>query len=777
MQEMKAHAPPQKIKEPHTFARVRAFLIVIALVLSAFYGSTHSIASGDTWVALACGRHIMNHGLDTRDPFSENSFRPGPTAGEIASWPAWARWCAEKAGPAAVASWHPTGVVNNIWLSHVIFYWLACRSPFSRGGCSYEALVWLKFMLCLLTVLCLYGTGRVRGASPLLSALFTCLCVFVSRPFWDIRPAAFSVLFIAAFLLILALATQRKILYIWLMVPLVALWCNLHSGFCFILMALPLYVASSLAAPHLKGLARVTGAPGLWHIAAAGALASIASVLLSPFRLSNITSTSLVTLGPAAREWYDVFEWRPAFERGPQFGDTAPFLALCIITMLIVATFFVISILARKSREKAHGGSGVMQPVGMQLDIGSMSIMILAFSMAVAHRRLVPVAAITACPLLAALCHETILAGSFLWSSRAAGLRPSAFKSIQREKLFTLAAAFFIVALGGWWAYRFKEAYSAPLPADETHTSLFMRMTVSYTKPFQACRFIRDNLLDGFMLNYWTDGGFISWEELPDPVSGRIPLQLFVDQRAHRAFDYRVRGSWKEIMKGGPPGIRALSGGHGLLPGDCDEIGRWLGGELRKRSIGVVLMPAYCAGEPLVRGLESTREWQLVYLDRFYLLYVDTSMARGKELFLGITSGKTRYPDEFSRDLALAHLELKEGSDAGASRRALDHAMKAQALLPSEISMDTIIATAQCPELYADIERVCSAYLEEFCTHRQALSEKSGYLHPLQAAMKACIFLQDRAAMREDKERKAYYAGRCEELEQERARVTKRSQW
>ena len=37
------------------------------------------VGAGDTWVALACGRHFVNHGVNTVEPFSANSHQAGPT--------------------------------------------------------------------------------------------------------------------------------------------------------------------------------------------------------------------------------------------------------------------------------------------------------------------------------------------------------------------------------------------------------------------------------------------------------------------------------------------------------------------------------------------------------------------------------------------------------------------------------------------------------------------------------------------------------------------------
>ena len=45
----------------------------LAMLIFAFHSSTHMVGAGDTWVAMTCGRHFINHGVDTVEPFSANS--------------------------------------------------------------------------------------------------------------------------------------------------------------------------------------------------------------------------------------------------------------------------------------------------------------------------------------------------------------------------------------------------------------------------------------------------------------------------------------------------------------------------------------------------------------------------------------------------------------------------------------------------------------------------------------------------------------------------------
>ncbi len=211
----------------------------IAMIIFALHASTHMVGAGDTWVALACGRHFINHGVDTNEPFSANSHRQGPTPEEVKTWPKWAQTITEKVGLDTVKYWHPTGWVNQNWLTHVIFYWLVHYSPIADDAdWSFNSLVYWKFLIYILTVICVYYTARVLGVHPVLAAVFACAAMFNGRSLIDIRPAGFSNLLVAAFMLILALSTYRNHLYIWLIVPMTIFWSNVHGGYIYVFIML-----------------------------------------------------------------------------------------------------------------------------------------------------------------------------------------------------------------------------------------------------------------------------------------------------------------------------------------------------------------------------------------------------------------------------------------------------------------------------------------------------------------------------------------------------------
>ena len=55
-----------------TLRRLSIVICWVAMLIFTFHACTHMVAAGDTWVAMACGRHFVNHGVDTIEPFSAN---------------------------------------------------------------------------------------------------------------------------------------------------------------------------------------------------------------------------------------------------------------------------------------------------------------------------------------------------------------------------------------------------------------------------------------------------------------------------------------------------------------------------------------------------------------------------------------------------------------------------------------------------------------------------------------------------------------------------------
>jgi len=823
--------------------RLSSVLCWLAMLIFTFHACTHMVAAGDTWVAMACGRHFVNHGVDTIEPFSANSHKAGPTEKEIQTWPNWAQWITNKVGIETVKYWHPTGWVNQNWLTHVIFYSLIPQSSYADGvSFPSNALVYWKFAIYILTVICVYYTGRLLGVNPALCAVFSCFAMFTGRSFLDIRPAGFSNMLVAVFLLILVLTTYRNVLYIWLVVPLTVFWCNVHGGYIYVfIMLIPfiglhlltncnrkwtailynvtawpfLYLVLSKAGLTLptflffilvvvldivliffkKNLVCI-GWKGVYHTIAASIIAFLAMVLFNPFHLTNLTHTFVISVSEHAARWRNIHEWWPAFDWDNLVGDEKPFLVMYIIAWVTLAVWAVVLIktsksVSRQSKRKINSTEDYKRP---KIDISIILIAALTIYMAIRSRRFIPIAAIAACPVIAMFIDQLIRVISAVRNLRKNNRLIVSAMPYNLQLFFILAGAVAVLFFGTWWGLKFKRIYLDSWPRDPKFTSMFMRMTDSSQKPFYATKFIKDNKLQGNMLNYWTEGGFIAFGQEPDPNTGRTPLQLFMDGRAQAAYNREAFEEWSIIMAGGmitgQIAARAEARRQSVSSDDYVKIGQWMDEQLRGYNVWVVLMPQteYRTPPPqeyyrkmsfhAIQGIERNPNWPLVFLNNKQKLYVDVRTPQGKALFEGIFNGNTRYPDDFHRNLiyGLSWLFYRRG--IAEKRKGFDFIVKAFELNPSPAPMREIIFVAsRFAGIKPDVNKFCENYVREFTENEADWAELDGYRDRVEAARLACFYLGEVARTEGNTKLANFYAAQEKKCLLELLRLAQSKRW
>ncbi len=844
-----------QIKKKHALSGWPMILAWVAMMIFAFHASTHMVGAGDTWVAMACGRHFINHGVDTIEPFSANSHKAGPTEETMAQYAKELRaglysvkdppsgmkrsvisWWLKKVEnypnwsdgtKKLVKYWHPTGWVNQNWLTHVIFYWVTHLSPVADAEeYSYNSLVYWKIALYILNIICVYYIGRVLGVNPALSAVFACFAMFVGRSFFDVRPAGFSNLLVAVYLLILLLTTHRNILYIWLLVPLAAFWCNLHGGYIYafimlipfmglhLLMALPkkwslilynvaawplfLMVAISIGSKKpeeqtgsayalvflflvgiivldillvtLRDKLANIGYKGLIHTVAASFAAFVATIVLNPFHLTNLTHTFVISLSKQAERWRTVNEWHPAFEWKNPVGDEIPFLIMYIIAWILLAVWAVIYLKTRstvdglpKRRKKDKDKEKETYKLP-KIDITFIAITALTIYMAISSRRFIPIAAMAACPLLAVFIDQVVRAISATANLRKTNSLIVPAMSREMQNYFTVAGVVAVLFFGTWWGLKFKTVYLDVWPTDPKLTSVFMRMTASDVKPFYVMRFINENKLEGKMFNYWTEGGFIAYGQDPDPNTGKTSLQLFMDGRAQAAYLQTTYDIWSDIMSGGRVAYRLrrqmrARGQKSLSASAYREIGAWIDKKLTKYDVWAVLMPAGQFRGHFLRGLEYDPNWNVIFYNNKQKLFVRISDPKALKLLNGIHTGETKYPDEFSRNLIRAHYLLMPSKDNATLQQGLQFAFDAFNNHPSNAPMQKILYATRLknPQLTAKATQFLQDYFDRFDENEKEWKNIDGYHHKLAAALNASGYLHRLARAKKDQKKTKRY--------------------
>jgi hypothetical protein len=406
-----------------------------------------------------------------------------------------------------------------------------------------------------------------------------------------------------------------------------------------------------------------------------------------------------------------------------------------------------------------------------------MAVAALTIYMAYRSRRFIPIAAIAACPVIAMFIDQmtrTISATRNFHSRNSFTESPMPYSL---QVFFSLVAVAAVVFFGTWWGLKYKRVYLDSWPADPKLNSVFIRMTASHAKPFYACKFIKDNKLEGKMLNYWTEGGFIAWGQEPAPDTGRTPLQLYMDGRAQAAYEPDVYQDWSNIMAGGPALQIAKIRKQKV---DYAKVGQWIGAQLRKRGVWVVLMPLSdpkVYNGPLVKGLERNGNWQIAFFNNKQKLFVDRTTPQGKELLEGIFNGKTRYPDDFSRNLIIAHNMLFFGVEEDTKKRGLDFAIKAFESNPSQAPMREIIFASKFAELRPRITAFCKNYFDDFAKNKNLYAKQDGYLHRIWAVLIATDYLQKVARMEKNAELVQLYEAKKQQFNKEQAPLRRMKRW
>jgi hypothetical protein len=204
---------------------------------------------------------------------------------------------------------HPD--LDPAWLFDV-----AVAALYRAGG--FPAIVVAKTILVLAIFAGAYLLCRRRGAGPIASALALAAAALVMRERLVERPHLFSFAGEVGVLVVLAVAETRP-RALWVVVPLAALWANLHAG---------AFLAPTLVAAWTIGalLDRDPGAPGRMAVAAAAAVAlAVTPVGPGIFRYLGF-HVGIFALHP-------VDEFRPV-----SWTSDAPLILYAAVVALLVAT-------------------------------------------------------------------------------------------------------------------------------------------------------------------------------------------------------------------------------------------------------------------------------------------------------------------------------------------------------------------------------------------------------------------------------------------------------
>jgi hypothetical protein len=728
-------------KQKSGFRIITTAVIWAGVAVFGFYSATHMVAAGDTWVAMACGRHHANHGVNPVEPFSFNSHKPGPTDEQLKDWPQWAHGIIRKI--------HPTGWINQNWLTHVMFYELVHLFG-TEGNPNYNMLVVWKFALFIATAFVVYAYGRAIGVCPLLAGISACLAVVVGRTFFDIRPACLSNFFVPLFLLILALAVYKNIRYIWLLVPTVVIWANYHGGYIYVYMMMVPFVGLHWISMISRNRLVKIPFKNLLIICYAAIASFVAMLIFNPYHLTNLTHTFEISISKHAESWRSVNEWRPAFDfldktrtTPNPVGEEEAFGVMCILFMIALVLWVVAQslrprmVFGKKSKpedvERAYQG-------WPKIDLPLLAVALFTTYMAVQSRRFIAIAGPAACPVIFLLIQQAWQA----MTAQSQYRRGKILEGIVPDAWFRYASIAFyaviVLGCGFLWGWKFKKVYLDPWPEDPQYNSVFMRMTASNVKPMDICKFINDNQLTGRMFNYWTEGGAIAFGQKPDPVTGDIPLKLFMDGRAQAAYNHDTFQLWQGIYYGGPIMQRLRQSDKKITAADSREVADWIDQQLYRYDVWVVLLPVSEVRREFCRTLLHSENWRVAYQDPYQMMIVSVRFPQGRELIDNILSDKAVFPSAVSRNLTLCKLIVQQYSTSLADKLE-EAAVAAFTERPCSVTIFELFNAGSLLNKSAFIIKRIQSYLDDFQANQETYRRQNGYAEKLRCAILAADFI------------------------------------
>lgn len=208
------------------------------------------------------------------------------------------------------------------WLSGALFY-----AVHSKLG-----LYALIFLFALLAACAFWIVFKCSKGHIVIRAFATLLAVVAVMPNLGVRPRVFSLLFASIFLALLdAFVRQRIGRAIWLLVPLMVLWVNLHGGFVIGLILIVLTIAGILLDDWIEGT-KISTSWIPFRTLALVLIGCLAAVLLNPYGLQMHLLPLEVMRTP-------VFQATVVDFLSPNFHqrEILPFTVLALLTIAALA--------------------------------------------------------------------------------------------------------------------------------------------------------------------------------------------------------------------------------------------------------------------------------------------------------------------------------------------------------------------------------------------------------------------------------------------------------
>jgi hypothetical protein len=395
--------------------------------------------------------------------------------------------------------------LNHEWLTEVLMGWLY----------NHLGVLGLKLMklgcTALVVVFLVVAMGETGASTLMQFALLLVACVAIEEQV-QFRPQIFTFALLSGLLAMLSRMTYRGRAPLWLAIPMLALWANLHGGFIMGIAALGVYTAVVGAQDLLGG----RGMMRAGYLAAVTVAATLAT-LLTPYGLETWHAVLRALGNPYTRSV--IYDWQPLTKSALRELRTGPagfyqmIVAAAVYAGLAVAVYAGLVV------------AFLMSPRADDLPLFCVAAVMIAAAF-VAIRNL-PIAVIACLAPLAR--HLTLLLEARRESRGTRAPERLAHSGRLSQLVITMAA----LALG-------------------LATGLFSpRMPAAGRYPLGAVRFMHAHHLAGNILTSFGWGEYLIWHMAP-------ASKVFIDGRYDTVYPLKVIGDYLNFQLARPSAARVL---------------------------------------------------------------------------------------------------------------------------------------------------------------------------------------------------------------------------
>ena len=358
------------------------------------------------------------------------------------------------------------------WLAEIVM-------AFVYNAAGVVGLKLWKFVFTALTVLFIADAETETGAPPSiqLAVLIVASVGLILQT--QFRPQMFTLALLGALLALLARDNYRRDARLWLMVPLMALWANLHGGFFIGIAALALY--SAVAA--LGDLAAGRG----WRRGAQLSLltvAAVAATLINPYGVGMWKTVAHALRNPYTRNV--VHDWQPLWwAMLAQWHQAPSGVVLYLAVIAMVAALAVAVAAAPRADDLPLVAMAAMMALAAFLSVRNMALAVIATSGPLAR-------------------HLAVL------RARSADRSAAPWRPLSHFAILALAC---VMALSGG-------LFSRRLAQDRAY-------------PSAALAFMNERGLHGNVLCEFGWGEYLIWHAAPED-------KVFIDGRYDTVYPYKV---------------------------------------------------------------------------------------------------------------------------------------------------------------------------------------------------------------------------------------------